>query len=325
MYDSIIFGYGLTLEANYRIRNLRLPYYSEKYLDFNTLLADFVNAKEHSRIRLDYFKLVDILNNDILLVHEEVRQTLKEKFDDITTIGFERWVSRYLLSNNQVTEDSKLAIYLLYNFWFSKIDSEVLSDKRALKIINDLSDNIMNKSNNDVKIYTTNFDTMFDKTLSPAHLHGKFKVPFIKANQIINHFISETEFEYDFLFGTSGYEKMTRLDKINEIDNQVYDLDFFFDLSINIGHVLLIGLSFSETEVIPEEILSKHTSLNQSFIFNSVDGHILLRLKILKDNNQLSQITYAYYSEAGKEHFRRLIDGTSLEGIVNFIDSKSIL
>lgn len=325
MYDSLIYGYGVTLEALIRVGSLHLNCYSSKYLNFNCFLEDFINCKSHSVLNRKFLKLIDIISDETLKTHSEVRSDLRDNFNEITQIGFERWVSRYIFSDNKVSSDVKLLIYILYNFWYSIIDQEVLINVKSKEIIRNIACMVKNNMNPNYKIFTTNFDTMFDEQFITSHIHGKFIIPFEKAKSIILKFLDENSFEYCFMFGTSGYEKLYRLNNINEYENNSYDLDFFFNKDLNLGHVLLIGLSFSQTDIVPLEIRNNDYGEHARFLTESVDGHILLRLCILKENNKLTKITYAYYSQNDRVYFQNLIRGSEIEEIVEYIQSSEIL
>ena len=72
----------------------------------------------------------------------------------------------------------------------------------------------------EAKIYTTNFDTLLDRFLKPKHIHGIFALPLREMQDVILELDrTKDEFEYIYLFGTNGVEKLHRLNLIiQELD-----------------------------------------------------------------------------------------------------------
>ena len=102
----------------------------------------------------------------------------------------------------------------MYNHWFALICKEILTHDKVRKFLQEKSENILTQLTNKDKIYTINFDNILDDFLQPEHLHGRFQLPLKDFNDVILKHYNDMEFEYKYLFGGTGFEKITRLAQI---------------------------------------------------------------------------------------------------------------
>ena len=168
-------------------------------------------------------------------------------------------------------------------------------------------------------IFTTNFDTVLDSYLRPQHLHGTAPIPLVNPREIVLEiFPNGKDLEYSYLFGANGLEKMMRLDKIRQLSQNKYHLDFFYNPEIALGHLLIYGLSFGKAEVISNEFLEKYPEHENFYLSRSVDGHILLKLSERFQKGFLSKVTVSYYTSQDLEHLRHFFSMTDLLPIVEF-------
>jgi len=169
------------------------------------------------------------------------------------------------------------------------------------------------------KIFTTNFDTILDSTLFPDHIHGRFQLPLLDLNNTIAFHVNDKEFEWKYLFGTNGLEKLSRLDRIRKNQANEYDINFFYDDTLDLGDLLIFGLSFGRTEFISDEFLRQYPQHKDNKLVWSVDGHILLKLSIKKDLNKLKRITVSCFDESQEYHYRELFGNTNLEERIEYL------
>lgn len=325
MYDSLLYGYGLTCFVFDKIDSLidsSNP--CKKYFSIISFLEDFINAEKHKRILRDFNRYFD-LNNETNEGHEEARNYLKSEINNILKYGFERWVSKNIFNeNNKIPKIADMYIYMLYNYWYHLIHKEILSKPSIANKLNQIGENIINGISDKSKIYTVNFDSILDETLKPKHIHGRFIIPLDNIDELIIPLENEKEFEYSYLFGSNGFEKAKRIQDFSKLSQKFYDLDFFFDNKLYLGHLLIFGLSFSKTEIITADFQKKYPQYENWYSVKSVDGHILLILKKMIDENQIKKITISYYRTDELEYYRELFSLTDFGSIVEYADSKEI-
>lgn len=325
MFDSLLYGYGLTCFVFDKIDPLidsSNPI--KKYLSVNSFLEDFINAERHKRIVRDFNKYFN-LDNTTNEGHEEARNYLKSEINNILKYGFERWVSKYIFDKkNKIPKIADMYIYMLYNYWYHLIHKEILSKSSIIYELNQIGNNIINGISDKTKIYTTNFDSILDNTLKPKHIHGRFIIPLNNIDEIIIPLEDKKIFEYTYLFGSNGFEKAQRIKEFPVLSKKYYDLDFFFDNESFFGHLLIFGLSFSKTEIITAEFQKQYPQYEDWYSVKSVDGHILLILKKMIDQNQINKITISYYKKDELEYYKELFSLTDFGNIVEYVSSDEI-
>jgi len=316
MYNSMLYGNGLTLAV---LSTIKENFSNEFicYLDCDDFIFEFIYAEPHKRIYRDFIKYF-LINKETEKVHNEARKIIKRNYKEISSYGFERWVSKYLFSSNTDYKKIKEYAYFLYNYWFYIVSDSIIKKAIPKEIINNLGNNILKILEDNAKIFTTNFDTIMDDVLNPSHIHGKFQIPLNGFNDIIAFHINDKEFEYKYLFGANGFEKMYRLNRINNNGKTNYEIDFFYEDTLDLGSLLIYGLSFRRTEFISEEFLALYPEHRTNKLVNTVDGHILYKLSIKYDEKKLKKITIAYFSNLDKDNYQDLFKNTNLENIVEY-------
>jgi len=228
-------------------------------------------------------------------------------------------------SNNEVSSDEKTYLYILYVYWGHLMHLEILrlpNIEKELRVIAKKIRKVVVPTQN---IFTTNFDTILDKYFHPQHLHGIFPTPLVNVNEIIlKIFPNKKDLEYSFLFGANGFEKKGRLDAIHNMTQNKYQLDFFYNSEIDLGHLLIYGLSFGRTEFITDEFLEKFPKYENDYFFRSVDGHILQRLSEKHQEGLLSKVTISYYTPQDLEHLRYFLSMANFMSIVEFKQANDI-
>ena len=246
--------------------------------------------------------------------------------EEINEYGVEKWVGKNLFDpNSEVSSEEKMYLYLLYGYWAHLVYIEILQLPNIQKLLEDTTRKIQRKIKSDKNIFTTNFDTLLDKYIHPHHLHGTIPAPLKNADQIILRiFPNKKDLEYSFLFGANGIEKLTRLNEIHKLTQDKYQLDFFYNLELDLGHLLIYGLSFGKTAFISDEFLEKYPKYENDYYFRSVDGHILLKLNERYQKGLLSKVTVSYYTSQDLEHLRYFFSMTDFISIVEFIPANDI-
>ena len=174
--------------------------------------------------------------------------------------------------------------------------SQILQQPHSLDFITKAGIHIKRKLRSKKQIYTTNFDTILDKSLSPKHIHGIFALPLEKMQDLILDLDREkNEFEYTYLLGTNGFEKLNRLNLIRVLNQSYYDLNFFFQDNLKLGNLLIYGMSFGYNQIMPTDYLEENPEHKDFHLLRSVDGHILSRINALYINNRINKITISYF------------------------------
>ena len=305
MYDSLLFGNGLTKAVLASIKN-NYPCKFSHYLDCDAFIHDFINAEHHP---------------EIFIVHKEDRDYIQKHFGKIVLYGFERWVSENIFSTDNEFKNAKFILYILYNYWYDLINEAILKLPIPTNIITQIGETVLKSLHKGAKIFTTNFDTLLDSVLHPDHIHGTFQLPLPDLNDTVAFNVNEQEFEWKYLFGTNGLEKLSRLDRIKKTQAEEYDIDFFYDNTIDLGNLLIYGLSFGRAEFISDEFLRQYPQHKDVTLVRTVDGHILLKLSQKRELNKLKRITISYYKESEIDHYKEMFEDTNLEDIVEYLPS----
>jgi len=320
MYDSLLYGYGTTLAALSRLSSkAELTERQRNYLFFDKFFRCFIHSDDHQKVYRDFLKCFN-LNWQVEKNLATVKNTLAERSEDILSYGFERWVSKHLFDKeNKVNPNEQFFIYMLYNYWAHILEREILSKRNVKPVIEAIVYNIRDNITNTQNIFTTNFDTFFDDILKPDHLHGSFSIPLTKEKQIrLFHYNNGENFEYSYMFGTNGIEKHTRLDRIRRRQQDSYQLRFLYDGNVDLGHLLIFGMSFGKAEFMSEEFLNEYPEHEQTYVPRCVDGHILLKLNQKMKDIKLQKITASFYTDDDLEHLKDMFSLAGLESISEF-------
>lgn len=325
MYDSLIYGNGLSIAIFNRLKSQGQISSVDRYLDLNIFISELVKSKPYSRIRRIFDELFDESKPEKVEIRNKALDYLKRHEKNMSYYGFERWVSKVIFdTKNEINSETKIIGYILYNLWYDTIYENIIDTKKSREVLQLLSKTILGALSSKENIYTTNFDTLIDDYLHPKHVHGKFENPFKRAGDVVWKIYNDKEFEYKFLFGTNGFEKLNRLTQINKYYSKEYDLDLFFSKEVNLGHLLIYGLSFGRAEFMSDEFYKQHPEHESLYLLKSVDGHILMNLDRLYKEKRLNEITMSYYSKDDLIHFKDMLSQTEIKDIVKFVHSDEI-
>ncbi|MBN2878588.1 MAG: hypothetical protein JXN65_03065 [Clostridia bacterium] len=331
MYDTLIYGNGLTIAVTNTLWDIAKENYFTKYISFNNFIEDFIIMPVHKRLYRDFMRTFNSNTNSYEKVHVNDKRILEAHIDDIKKLGFERWVSSFIWDKDIMTDeekaDIKLFVYALSNYWYHILSKEILSQKPVKQKLQECA--IKVKSNVNDSIFTLNFDTLLDEWLKPQHLHGRFVTPYESGKQLVLFEKDEDGFEYPFLYGSNGIEKNSRLSIINERklkQDNPYDIDFFFgDMNnINYGHILLYGVSLGRSYILSDEFLENYPKNKSNYIIYSVDGHLLLKLDLLYKNKCIEKITISYYTEEDLAYYKSILANTDFKDIVYYKHTSEI-
>lgn len=314
MYNSLLYGYGLSLSLFDSISQ------KQPISDINKFLNDFTKSNSPLYIQ---FKKIFCLENIDQHVFNRCLNKLRKNLKEIKFKGFEIWVSKNLF-NGKNDSEFNLFVYLIYNFWYEYL-CEIFENSDFIKnILMRYSSIISNTITNHELIYTTNYERYFDNLLKINHLHGRF-INNLENPENIVLYVDGKNVEYKYLFGCNGYEKLMRLAKINKISNDDYDLDFFSNQNIDLGNLLIFGMSFGQSQIMSKEFLKKHKEHNNFYIVKSVDGHILNRLNQKYEMGKLTSVTISYYSLSKLNYLKKLFLSTEFNNIVKFKHSNNVM
>jgi len=94
MYDSFLFGYGLTLAISNRLSKSSLITPQQKQiLYFDSFFRAFVESNDNEKIYKQFLKLYRI-DSGYYKLHEKMKINLASKAEEITNYGVERWVGK---------------------------------------------------------------------------------------------------------------------------------------------------------------------------------------------------------------------------------------
>jgi len=326
MYDSLLYGYGTTLATLGEIsRKIKLSERQLAYLYFDDFFRSFIHSDDHQKIYRDFLKCFN-LTWEVERNLTTVKKVLSERSEEILSYGFERWVSKHIFDKEKKIESNeRFFVYMLYNYWAHVLEREILSKKNVKNEIDSIANTIKSKIKNSGSIYTTNFDTFFDDILKPDHLHGSFSIPLLKEKQIrMFNYNNDENFEYGYLFGTNGIEKLSRINRIRKRQQDRYQLRFFYDEDLDLGHLLIFGMSFGKAEFMSEKFLNAYPDQEQFYLSRSVDGHILQKLNQKMEADKLQKITASYYNEEALAQLKYMFSLAGLDSISEFKHTNDI-
>ncbi len=208
--------------------------------------------------------------------------------------------------------------YLFYNYWYCHICEELLSNRKSQNIIKNVCNKFLDQLESNDKIFTTNFDMIHDNYFNTKHLHGSFAYPLRNAMDIKYRDIDSKSFEYKFLLGTNGLEKLKRIDRFKEFSDTPFNRDLFYNNSTDYGHMLIFGLSFGRVEVMSDEFYEQYSEYEDLRLVKSVDGHIILKLELLLKQAKLTKITLSYYSETDVKNYESSFINSPLKEIIEY-------
>ena len=320
MFDSLLYGYGTTIATFNRLSSeAELSKRQLKFLFFKSFFDKFIHSDDHKKVYRDFLKCFNV-TYEVERNLTTVKKALSERKEEILSYGFERWVSKHVFDKEKkINPNEQFFVYMLYNYWAHVIDREIFCKRNVEPVIEEIAFNIRDNITKPQNIFTTNFDTFFDDILKPDHLHGSFSIPLSKEKQIrLFHYNNGDNFEYGYLFGTNGIEKLTRLDRIRRRQQESYQLRFFYEENVDLGHLLIFGMSFGKAEFMSEEFLNEYPEHEQTYVSRCVDGHILLKLNQKIKDDKLQKITASFYTDEDLEQLKCMFSLAGLDSISEF-------
>lgn len=323
-YDSLLYGYGASLSLFNSLRtdpdiNTSVEYL--EHLDLGNFIQILSESKDHSYLMRGFINLFPKTHRENQ--HRDAAfKEIRSRIDEIKELGFERWVSKYLFRRESVDSNVQLVLYSIHNYWHTHLHNSIFNHPLVRKKVQSFSHSLLDNLKDSKRIFTTNFDTFVDPYLSPQHVHGKFVHPCHVIGEIIEpKTFNEKTYDYHYLFGTNGFEKLSRLTELRKAGAASYNLDFLFSDSIHLGHLLIYGLSLNSSDIIPDHITKKH----QDSFLSYPDGHLLNRFRALASNGQLDAITIAYYNQEDLDRYKYIFKIIKLDHITTYINSESLI
>lgn len=318
-YDTLLFGNGLTIALFNKINE------KTQVEDFNSffekfLFLSFTDKKEFYKI------LYSNKDSDVYLEANDIKKIeafLIENLDSIISNGFEVWIGeKAFTANASLVKDTACYYLALFNYWFNLLD---LSNCAICESINLCANSFKKLGITD--IYTLNYDTFLDKAFEIKHIHGSFLDSFYDLLQMAyfrykNNF-NVTEFLYPFCAETNGFAKLSALYRLYNSNVAGYNYSFLFSTNESYGNLLIYGIRFADSLIIPDIIKSKYTNKDIR-LMQYVDGHIILRLEALYNANKIDSITIAYYSDKDLERYKRVLKKCEFYKIVKYVKSSDI-
>lgn len=330
-YDTILFGNGLTLSLLNQISALPLLSESDKtLLNLNLFVTSFLNNPEksisydkHQAWFTDSFELKLGYSVQTKILAKKMKEFFSAELpmsnnDVIKEYGFEYWAGEHIF--NTEFRSSFEILYSLNNLWYVIMNSRLAELEKKYpkikKIIREKRKLVSQFSN----ICTLNFDQFFDSLPTAekvAHLHGRFLDNITNFDDLVYFEFPDQKgrIEYPYLFGSSGFEKWCRLSRIYNvkgITNKYYDLRFLFDNEAQWGNILVFGISFLRSSLITEEFLNEYPQHRGTNPFSEVDSHILYRLKQLKQEGRVGEITLACWNANELSRYQAINDNYGL-------------
>ena len=135
MYDSFLFGYGLTLAISNKLSKTSvLTPQQKQILYFDSFFHTFVTSEDHKRIYRQFLRKYKVDSSKVNL-HEQMKNKLASRIEEINNYGVERWVGKNLFDpSNEVSSEEKMYLYLLYGYWAHLVYEEITSLPNIQKI-----------------------------------------------------------------------------------------------------------------------------------------------------------------------------------------------
>ena len=329
-YDTLLFGNGLTISLLNKISALPLLPESDKIiLDLNSFVTSFLNNPE-GNIAYDMYRSWFANLFELKLRYPEMMKILSKKMKDVFSkelhmsnieiikkYGFEYWAGEHIFDPD--FKSTFEILYSLNNLWYVILQTRLanLGKKypKIKKIVNENRKLVSQFTN----ICTLNFDCLSDPLQTTvAHLHGRFLDDISSFEELVYFEFPDQrgKFEYPYLLGSSGFEKGCRLYRIMKtkgIVNKYYDLRFLFDDNAQWGNLLIFGVSFLNSSFLSDAFLSKYPEHQGANPIGGVDSHILYRLKQLKQEGKVGEITLACWHDDELSHYQAINEDYNLK------------
>ena len=320
-FDTLLYGNGLTLALFNNFNKVT------QIENFNDYFARFLHSKYWSK--QDFHKILGSnRHSDIYLKTNEiisVEKFLISNLSEINRNGFEVWIGGKCFETNSLIKNATLYYFSLFNYWYN-LNEHLFESSNIQEVIKDCVKTITDLGIKEV--HTLNYDTFLENYINVSHIHGKFVPNFYDVKQLdnyryINDYSKKIEFIYSFGIGTNGLEKLNYLEKLHSAETSNYDYDFLFSTKKYFGNLLIYGIRFADTLLIPESIKTKYSN-DELKLVKYVDGHIMYKLDVMYLNKQLESITICYYSDADLERYKRIFAKSECSKILEYIKCSDI-
>ncbi|MFI3202425.1 MAG: hypothetical protein R3Y54_13060 [Eubacteriales bacterium] len=283
-----------------------------------------------SPLKIELYNILDSNRNSRFYMTQleiySVEQFLTIHLGEININGYEVFIgSKIFTENISFIKDITLYYYSVYNYWYNTFEHELRSGN-IQKIINGYANKI--GAYNFENIFTTNFDKYFDEYFSIKHIHGMFVERYSDVEEMHVEYYTKNQFDDEnhytkIAVGTNGLEKANGLMQLKKTGYAGYDYSFLYDENLAVGNLLIFGMRFADSMIVPNQVMEKY-SLNDIDLIKYVDGHIMLRLDALLETNKLSGVTIACYSTQDKERYERVFSKRKISGIIKYIDCRKV-
>ena len=319
VYDTLLYGNGLTIAIFNRL--ITINQNIENFSDFfNRFLFDQTMNKN------DFYSILDSnTKSDVYLEKDDIVRIetfIKSHINDINKHGFEVWIGeKAFVEEVFLVKNSALYFLSLFNYWYIHTDFD---NPHYYYVYKDCVDSFLRLGIKDM--YTLNYDCFLDSFCNIKHSHGAFLNNFYDLIQMA-HFRYNGENVEEYLhpccIGTNGLEKCRGLCMLNESLVSGYDYEFLFSNNKHFGNLLIYGVRFADSLMIPESIKQKYSEQDIR-LMKYVDGHILLRLDALYLNNLISSITVSYYQDSDLIRYKKIFKECACNHIVKYVKSNEI-
>ncbi|QRN82407.1 hypothetical protein JR338_08185 [Chloroflexota bacterium] len=325
-YDGLLFGNGLSLNLISQLQPLIKP--DKHYLlHIDGFLKAFITNQLSPREESLIFKLFyDKKDTTNLLFFKKLKETFKQYYTAHDS-NIEYWFGADLFTKEEECDYDyptiRTSFPFLYNIWH-EIMVDYLTYLNFTQKLENFEESIKSFVRRDARIFTTNFDRLFEG-LKPDHIHGSFVKGIKKKEELIFTLRSNKTFDYKCLWGWNGIGKLEEISKIRKIPgyDTFFDFDFFFDENLSLRNLLVYGVGF-QISGYEERLSASIPKYKEPTIGGIVDEHLFIRLNGMQNQRQLKKITFAYYSDSDLRHYEYLSDYFGLSD-VDFIKSSSLL
>lgn len=317
IYDAILFGNGLTLCYQNKIKTKIPPEYSH-----DLFIDDFVNAIIDGHLtKREESNLHKLFKDGFIYSYDHVFNDFS-KFRKEYNLNYEWTWGKLLTSPDDYAKYKTImdCMPVIYNYWYSNLLSLIENKLNITYTKINFSNSLRSYLSNNSHVFTTNFDGFFD-SLNPQHIHGHFVDDCSYYRDLIWYKISQDRFYYPFIWAPAEVGKMHMIEKFKHIpDHDKYYNFSFFHNPIKSKKFLIFGMSFAKAGYM--EGMEEYDDKYKKYSFGScIDDHIINRLKILQDQGSIISISFAYHSESDKKHYEKIIKDFKLENASVFPSS----
>ena len=306
-YDGILFGNGMTLNLLSQLKSQTIK--QKRYLldidDFlKSYISNSISPREEERIFSLFYDQKCPKN---IMYFNKIKKEIANYYM-VHNSNIEYWLGKDLFMASHCGYNFSLIKTIfpgLYNIWH-EIMFDYLFYSGQQPYIKNFSHSVKHVLDTDLYVFTTNFDRLLND-LCPQHLHGSFVSRYKKYREICFSFINEEEFYFKCLWGWNGIGKQEYIKNLKTIreHGDYFDFDFFFDENICVKNLLIYGMGFQISGYM-SNLAQVNLKYKNPIHGGIIDDHILQRLRVMQSSRQLSNITFAYYSDKDKHHYEQL-------------------